>query len=70
MTRYAKGDMVRIKTGPFAAYTGRVEEVNEEKATARIRINLKVVPFTDSHVMELPLRALEKIPFSGRREAE
>ncbi len=32
---YSVGEMVRIKVGAFRAFTGRIEEVNEEKATLR-----------------------------------
>lgn len=32
--------MVRIKVGAFQAFTGRIEEVNEEKATLRVKVSI------------------------------
>ncbi len=34
------GDMVRIKTGPFQAFHGRVEEVDNDKWTLKIRVSI------------------------------
>jgi len=34
------GDRVHIKTGPFAAFTGRVEGINQSKALLRVMVNV------------------------------
>ena len=64
MPEFAQGDVVRIKTGPFAAFTGRIEEIDAAQATARIKVNEKILPFTNSQTIELPLREIEKLTFT------
>lgn len=34
------GDTVRIKSGPFAAFTGRVEGINQAKALLKVMVNI------------------------------
>jgi len=34
------GDTVRIKSGPFAAFTGRVEGINQAKSILRVTVNI------------------------------
>jgi ATP-dependent Clp protease ATP-binding subunit ClpA len=36
--RFLAGEMVRIKSGPFANFTGTVEEINEDNSTLRIAV--------------------------------
>jgi transcriptional antiterminator NusG len=36
MTEYKTGDTVRIKAGPLASFTGRVDEVFIETATLKV----------------------------------
>ncbi len=38
MTKYTIGDTVRIKTGPFNSFKGRVEEVWDETLTLKVRV--------------------------------
>ena len=40
MATYRLGDTVRIKSGPFAAFTGRVEGINQAKALLRVRVEI------------------------------
>jgi transcription termination/antitermination protein NusG len=34
------GDTVRIKYGPFASFTGKVEGVNQAKSLVKVRVNI------------------------------
>ncbi len=36
--KFLAGEMVRIKSGPFASFTGQVAEVNEQDATLKIAV--------------------------------
>jgi len=52
------GDMVRIKAGPFAAFTGRVEGINQSKYLLKVAVNIygRVTPvkvnFSDAVKLE------------------
>jgi len=37
---YRLGDMVRIKTGPFAAFTGKIEGINQSKSLLKVKIDI------------------------------
>jgi len=37
---YRLGDMVRIKAGPFAAFTGKVEGINQSKTLLKVRVDI------------------------------
>ena len=34
------GDSVRIKSGPFASFTGKVEGINQGKSLLKVRVNI------------------------------
>lgn len=34
------GDTVRIKSGPFAAFTGKVEGINQAKSLLKVTVNI------------------------------
>jgi transcription termination/antitermination protein NusG len=34
------GDTVRIKSGPFTAFTGKVEGINQAKSLLKVRVNI------------------------------
>ena len=34
------GDTVRIKSGPFASFTGKVEGINKAKALLKVTLNI------------------------------
>jgi transcription antitermination factor NusG len=38
---YKAGDTVRIKTGPFALFTGRVIEVRQDKSLLKVAIRFQ-----------------------------
>lgn len=57
---YSVGDMVRIRTGAFQSFTGRIEIVDEEKATVKIMLNI----FGRTEPIELRFIDIEKIRFT------
>jgi len=57
---YAAGETVRIKSGPFQSFTGKVEEVNEEKSTLKVTVTI----FGRSTPVELNFLDVEKVTFT------
>jgi len=57
---YLVGEMVRIKVGAFQAFTGRIEEVNEEKATLKVKVSI----FGRPEPIELRFLDVEKLTFT------
>ncbi len=57
---YAVNEVVRIKSGPFASFTGKVEEVNEEKTTLKVTVTI----FGRSTPVELNFLDVEKVTFA------
>jgi len=53
------GDKVRIKSGPFQAFTGRVTEVDSDKGTLKIRVAI----FGRAEPIELKFLEVEKLTF-------
>ena len=37
---YRLGDMVRIKAGPFTAFTGKVEGINQSKLLLKVKVDI------------------------------
>lgn len=37
---YRIGDMVRMKVGAFASFTGTIEGINQSKALLKVRVNI------------------------------
>ena len=56
---YSVGEMVRIKVGPFQNFTGRIEEVDEQKAVLKVRVKI----FARTQPVELGFLDVEKITF-------
>jgi len=57
---YIVNEVVRIKSGPFASFTGKVEEVNEEKTTLKVTVTI----FGRSTPVELNFLDVEKVTFA------
>jgi transcriptional antiterminator NusG len=57
---YDNGEVVRIKSGPFASFTGKVEEVNEEKMLLKVT----VIIFGRATPVELNFLDVEKVTFA------
>src|SRR6476620_8092228 len=58
---YAAGETVRIKSGPFKSFTGKVEEVNEVKCTLQVTVTI----FGGSTPVTLNFLDDEKVTFTG-----
>ena len=57
---YSVGEMVRIKTGPFQAFSARIEEVDEDKATLKLRVKI----FGRYEPIEVGFLDVEKLAFT------
>ena len=53
------GDTVRILPGPFAAFTGKIEGINQAKRLLRVRIEI----FGREHPLKLGYAEVEKVSF-------
>jgi transcriptional antiterminator NusG len=54
------GDTVRILDGPFAAFTGKVEGINQEKRLLKVRVEI----FGRETPLKLGFADAEKVSFS------
>lgn len=57
---YLLGEMVRIKAGAFQSFTGRIEEVDEERRTLKVIVRI----FSRNQPVELTFLEVEKITFT------
>ena len=51
------GDTVRIKSGPFASFTGKVEEINQAKSVLKVMVNI----FGRARSVKLRILDVEKV---------
>lgn len=54
------GELVRIKSGPFQAFTGRVEEVDNKEWKLKVRVSI----FGRHEAIELKFLDVEKLTFT------
>jgi transcription termination/antitermination protein NusG len=57
---YSVGDMVRIKSGAFQCFTGRVETIDRDKAILKVIVRV----FGRTEPIELRFVDVEKIGFT------
>ena len=57
---YSTGEMVRIKVGPFQAFTGRIAEVDEQNAILKVLVKI----FARTEPIELRFLDVEKLTFT------
>jgi transcriptional antiterminator NusG len=57
---YSVGEIVRIKSGAFQCFTGRIEMVNQDKAILKVMVKI----FGRSEPVELRFLDVEKIAFT------
>lgn len=55
--RYEEGESVRVSEGPFANFTGVIQEVNEEKGKLRVMVSI----FGRNTPVELDFTEVEKV---------
>ena len=53
------GDTVRIKSGPFGAFTGKVEGINQAKSLLKVKVNI----FGRTRPVKLRFLDVEKVTF-------
>ena len=54
------GDTVRVRSGPFASFTGRIEGINQSKSLLKVAVNV----FGRTRPLKLRFADVEKISFS------
>lgn len=54
---FSKGESVRIKTGPFRAFIGKVSEIDKGKATLTVIVEV----FGKTHPVKLTFLDVEKL---------
>jgi len=57
---YSVGEMVRIKVGPFQAFTGRIEEIDQHKGILKVKVSI----FGRPQPVELRFLDVEKVKFT------
>lgn len=60
MPTFRLGDMVRIKTGPFAAFTGRIDGINQARMLLKVKINI----YGRRQAAKLKFSEVEKLEFA------
>ena len=63
MTTIRLDDMVRIKTGPFAAFTGRIEGINQARRLLKVKVNI----FGRTQPTQVEFSQVEKIEIAKKQ---
>ena len=53
------GDTVRVLSGPFASFTGKIEGINQAKRLLKVRVEI----FGREHPLKLGYAEVEKVSF-------
>lgn len=61
---FSKGETVRIRKGAFAAFTGKVAAIDYDNERLKVKVSLKVLPLTDSQLLDFGFLDVEKVRFS------
>lgn len=59
-TYYRLGDVVRIRSGPFAAFTGKIEGINQAKGLLKVVVEI----FWRATPVKLKFSEVDKISFA------
>jgi len=59
---YRLGDSVRILTGPFASFTGKVEGINQSKSLLKVKVDI----FGRATPVKVAFLDAEKLEFERR----
>jgi transcriptional antiterminator NusG len=57
---YRLGDMVRIKTGAFGGFAGRIEGINQSRMLLKVAVEI----FGRTASVKLPFADVEKVGFT------
>ena len=60
---YSVGEIVRIKSGAFQCFTGRIAKVDKDKATLKVIVKI----FGRTEPIELGFLDIEKITFTEEK---
>jgi transcriptional antiterminator NusG len=61
MPTFRLGDMVRIKSGAFAAFTGKIEGINQTRSLLKVKVNL----YGLEQIAKIKFSEAEKLEFKG-----
>lgn len=59
-TTFRQGEVVRIMSGPFGAFTGRVHQANLSRST----VTISLIALGKQQIVELPFSEVQKVQFS------
>ena len=61
MTTFRLGDRVRIRSGPFASFTGRIEGINQAEGLLKVVVEV----FGKETSVSLKFSEVDKVSFDG-----